>query len=451
MIKVGQKIEIKIDKIITGGDGIGKYGNIVVMVPYSVPGDKLFVEIIETKKNYARAKIISVISPSPHRIQPPCPFHFSLPTSHFPLPAYYCGGCNLQMTDYKNQLELKTAIVQDFFDIRVNKIIPAVNPFRYRNKVQMPVGRKTGNVITGFFHPQSHHIVDIKNCFLQTEKANEIILALRNLINEYKIQPYNEDKRAGILRHIILRQSFAFGEFMVVVVSKTNFIPHIKEILGKITKKFPEVVSVYQNINPAKTNVILGNKNFKLFGRDTIKEKIGGTVFEISQSSFFQVNTLQTEKLYEVIKNFCQLRGDENIIDVYSGSGGISIYLAPFCRKITGVEEVSPSVSDAIKNAKSNNIKNVFFIRGNADYILRKMDFADIVILDPPRAGCSQIVLKSLLKLQPQKIIYTSCNPATLSRDVKILSQKYKLVEIQPVDMFPQTAHIECVAKLLKV
>ncbi|PKM92878.1 MAG: 23S rRNA (uracil(1939)-C(5))-methyltransferase RlmD [Elusimicrobia bacterium HGW-Elusimicrobia-4] len=444
MFKVGQKIEIKIDKIITGGDGIGKYGNIVVMVPYSVPGDKLQVSITETKKNFARAEIVSILSPSPYRITPPCPSHFTFHISH----CFHCGGCNLQMTDYKNQLELKTAIVQDFFDIKVNKIIPAVNPFRYRNKVQMPVGGKTGNVITGFFHPQSHNIVDIKNCLLQSEKANEIILALRNLINEYKIQPYNEDKRAGILRHIILRQSFAFGEFMIVIVSKTNFIPYMREIVEKITEKFPEVVSVYQNINYEKTNVILGNKNFKLFGRDTIKEKIGETIFEISPSSFFQVNTLQTEKLYEVIKNFCQLKGDENIIDVYSGAGGISLYLAPFCRKITGIEEASSSVSDAIKNAKINNTENVFFIRGNADYILRKIDFADVVILDPPRAGCSQIVLKCLLKIHPQKIIYTSCNPATLSRDVKILFPKYKLIETQPVDMFPQTAHVECVAKL---
>src|SRR3989339_648946 len=368
MFKVGQKIEIKIEKIITGGDGIGRHGNIVVMVPYSVVGDKLQVSITETKKNFARAKIISIIAPSARRIIPSCPHHFSLSTSNFPLSVSYCGGCNLQMTDYNNQLELKTAIVQDFFDIKVNKIIPAVNPFRYRNKVQMPIGGKTGDVITGFFHPQSHRIVNIKKCLLQSEKANEIILALKNLINEYKIQPYNEDKRMGVLRHIILRQSFAFGEFMVMIVSKTNFIPRIKEIVEKITKKFPEVVSVYQNINYEKTNVILGNKNFKLFGRDTIKEKIGEIIFEISPSSFFQINTMQTEKLYEVIKNFCQIKGDENIIDVYSGAGGISLYLAPFCRKITGVEEVSSSVLDAIKNAKINNIKNEFFIRGNADY-----------------------------------------------------------------------------------
>ncbi|MFH0948055.1 MAG: 23S rRNA (uracil(1939)-C(5))-methyltransferase RlmD [Elusimicrobiota bacterium] len=464
MFNVGQKIEVKIEKIITGGDGIGRYGDIVVMVPYSVPGDKLQVSITETKKNFARAKIVLIISPSPFRIVPPCPFFYSLHPTPYPLhlrhrrtysaiPCPYCGGCNLQMINYEKQLELKTSIVQDFFDIKVNRIIPAINPFRYRNKVQMPIGGKTGNVITGFFHPQSHHIVDIKNCLLQTEKANEIILALRNLINEYKIQPYNEDKRNGVLRHIILRQSYTFNEVMIIFVSKTNFIPYMKEIVERITKKFPEIISIYQNINYEKINVILGNKNFKLFGSDRVKEKIGDIIFEIAPSSFFQVNTQQTLKLYETIKNFCQFSGNENVIDIYSGVGGISLFLAKHCRKITGIEEVSSAVSDAIKNAKINNIKNVFFIRGNADYVLKKIDYSkasDIVIVDPPRIGCSTIVLNSLLRIQPQKIIYTSCNPATLSRDIKILSQKYKLVEIQPVDMFPQTAHIECVARLIK-
>ncbi|MFH1540673.1 MAG: 23S rRNA (uracil(1939)-C(5))-methyltransferase RlmD [Elusimicrobiota bacterium] len=446
MFNIGQKIEIKIEKIITGGDGIGKYNNIVVMVQYSVPGDKLLVSITEAKKNYARAKIISIISPSTYRISSPCPSHFTPCTSsHF-----YCGGCNLQMVNYKNQLELKTAIVQDFFDLKINEMIPAANQFNYRNKIQMPIGGKPCNIIMGFFHPQSHHIVDIKNCFLQSEKANEIILVLRNLINEYKIQPYNEDKRSGVLRHIILRQSFMLGKFMIIFVSKTNFIPYMREIVEKITKKFPEVVSIYQNINYEKTNVILGNKNFKLFGRDTIKEKIGETIFEISPSSFFQINTLQTVKLYEVIKNFCQFDGNEKVIDVYSGCGGISLFLASHCKKITGIEEVSSAVSDAVKNAKINSIKNVFFMQGNADYILGKIDFSDIIIVDPPRSGCSQTVLNSVLKIHPQKIIYTSCNPATLARDIKILSQKYKLVEIQPVDMFPQTAHIECVTHLIK-
>ncbi|MEW6557237.1 MAG: 23S rRNA (uracil(1939)-C(5))-methyltransferase RlmD [Elusimicrobiota bacterium] len=446
MIKYGQQIEITIQKIITGGDGIGKYKNIVVMVPYSVPQDKLLVKIAEVKKNFARAKISKIILPSPFRIIPVCSSHFSLLTSH----CLYCGGCNFQMIKYEKQLDIKTKIVQDFFDIRVNETLPAENPFRYRNKIQIPIGGKTGNIIMGFFQPQSHRIVDIKNCFLQTTEANKIIKEIRNLINEFRIQPYNENRHIGVLRHIVLRQSFVFNEFMIIFVTKTNSMPNTKEIISRITKKFTNIVSVYQNINPHKTNVILGNKNYKLFGRNTIREKIGDIIFEISPASFFQINTYQTLKLYELIKKICHLKGDENIIDIYCGCGGITLYLGPYCQKITGIEKVSSAISDAVRNTRINNIKNAVFICSNADYILKKTDFPknSTVILDPPRTGCSAEVLKIILDLLPNKIIYVSCNPAILSRDIKILSKKYQLSEIQPIDMFPQTAHIECVAKL---
>lgn len=448
MIKCGNKIEITIEKIITGGDGLGRYQKFVIMVPYSVPGDKLLVEITETKKHFAFARIVSILSPSPHRIIPRCPSHYLPLTTH----GFHCGGCNFQMINYEKQLEYKTAVVQDFFDLKINKIIPAPsdNQFEYRNKVQMPVGGTAGKAIMGFFQPCSHKIADVKNCLLQTEKTNNIISEIKNLLNEYKIQPYDEDRRTGDLRHIILRRSSAFGEFMVIFVSKTNFIPHIKEIIGRVLEKYPEVVSVYQNINPRKTNVILGDKSFKIYGRDTIKEKIGDIIFAVSPVSFFQVNTEQTQKLYDVIKKFAQLNGNENVVDVYSGVGSISLYLARCCRKVTGIEEMPSAVSDAFKNCKLNNIKNAFFIRGNVEHVLKRTEFPGntVVILDPPRSGCSREVIVSLLKLLPLKIIYTSCNPATLARDIELLSKNYKLLEIQPVDMFPQTAHIECVASL---
>jgi len=434
------------------------------MVPYSVPKDKLLVEITEAKKNFARAKIVSVITPSPFRQKPPCPFH----CSQFTTQSLYCGGCNYQMIKYEEQLELKTAIVQDFFEprpvrsgtscydtsnrVKVNKIIPAENPFGYRNKVQVPVGGRVGKVIMGFFQPQSHKIVDVTNCLLESKKANEMVEYIRNLINRFKIQPYDEDKRTGVLRHIIVRQSFAFNEFMIIFVTKTNFMPRLKEIVTETTKKFPEIVAIFQNINYEKTNIILGDKFFKVFGKDTIREKIGPAIFEISPSSFFQVNTYQAEKLYGIIKDFCRLKGGENIIDVYSGTGGIAIYLSSYCKKITGIEEVSSAVSDAIRNTKINKIRNVYFIRANADYALRKINpyECDIIILDPPRAGCSTEVINAVLSIKPKMIVYVSCNPATLSRDVKMLSKQYKTAEIQPVDMFPQTAHIECVVKLEK-
>ncbi|MBN1383459.1 MAG: 23S rRNA (uracil(1939)-C(5))-methyltransferase RlmD [Elusimicrobia bacterium] len=446
MIKCGKQIELTIEKIITGGDGLGRYGKLVVMVPYSVPQDKLLVEITETKKHFAYARVVSVISPSPYRIVPPCPAHYSLLTAR----CLFCGGCNFQMIEYKKQLEYKSEVVQDFFDIKVNKMIPADNQFEYRNKIQMPIGGSAGKINMGFFHPGSHKIVNVNRCFLQTKKTNDIISEIRRLVNEYNIQPYNEDKGTGILRHIILRKSSAFDEFMLIIVSKTNFIPRIKEITSKISGKFPEIVSIYQNINPKKTNVILGDKNFKIYGRDTIKEKIGNTIFAVSPISFFQINTEQTLKLYNTIKDFAKLSGSESVFDIYSGVGSISLYLSPYCRKITGIEEIPSAVSDAFKNCKFNNIKNAFFIRGNAEQVLKRLEFPrnSVVILDPPRAGCSREVLTFLLKSMPLRIVYTSCNPATLSRDVKLLSDKYKLLEIQPVDMFPQTAHIECVAKL---
>jgi len=338
MLKYGQKIEVKIDKIITGGDGIAKYENIVVMVPYAVPKDKLLVEITEIKRNYARGKIVSILSPSPNRIVPPCPIHYTLTSN----PCFYCGGCDFQMIKYEKQLEFKTKIVQDFFDVPIKSILPAPNPFGYRNKVQMPIGGSSKKVFMGFFHPQSHRIVDVRNCLLETQLANKIISSVRDLINEYKIQPYNEDANRGVLRHIILRQSMAFNEVMLIFVSKTNFISNLREITGKITKKFPEIVSIYHNINFQRTNVIFGDKSFKIFGKDTIREKIGNVVFEISPTSFFQVNTAQAAKLYDVIKNFANLKGTENIIDVYSGCGGISLYLFPFFKKISQLFSQKP-------------------------------------------------------------------------------------------------------------
>jgi len=452
MINVGQKIKITIEKIITGGDGIGRYGGFVVMVPYSAPKDVLLVEIISVKKNFARAGIISVISPSPHRIIPPCPFFYSLSTSHFLLPAYYCGGCNLEMLGYPHQIEAKLSIIKDFFP-RINpETVPAEECFNYRNKIQMPVGGTAGKIKMGFYHPRSHNIVNVTNCRLQSETANTIISELRNLFNEYSVQPYNEDRRAGVLRHVILRQSAAFNSFMLILVSKTDFIRSVDEIIKRIVKKFPQITSIHQNINSRDTNVILGDRTVKLYGEKTIKEKIGDVVFEISPGSFFQVNTAQAEKLYQVIKGYAELSGTENVVDVYCGSGGISLYLARYCKNIVGIEEAEQAVFDARRNSILNGIKNTFFIKKSADYALPELEIPkdSIVILDPPRVGCSQSVINSLIKRRPEKIIYTSCNPATLSRDIKLMSKEYKLDGLSMVDMFPQTAHIECVAKLIR-
>ncbi len=427
---------------------MARYCGIVVMVPYSVPGDTLLVEITEAKRSFARGRIISVITPSPDRQAPQCRYHFAPEKCG----REYCGGCNFQMLKYPAQLKAKLSILEDFrFGVKP-EVFPANDAFRYRNKIQIPVGGRTGNAIMGFFMPRSHDITDIRGCLLETEAANLIAEEIRRLINDYGIQPYDEDRRSGVLRHIILRQSLAAGKFMLIFVTKTEFMRHIGEITAKITEKFPQVVSVHQNINPERTNVIFGEKTIKIFGEKTIKETIGGITFEISPGSFFQVNTAQAENLYATIKKFAELTGAENVIDVYSGSGGISLYLARQCKTITGIEEVSQAVADARRNAAINSISNARFILESADRALQKMDagLAEIVILDPPRIGCSEKVINALLRLLPEKIIYTSCNPATLARDVKLLSGRYKLSGLAMVDLFPQTAHIECVAKLTR-
>lgn len=446
MLKIGQKIKITAEKIITGGDGMGHSGNFVVMVPYAVPADVLSVEITEAKRNFARGKIVSVLKPSPGRITPQCPYHFS------PGRRFYCGGCNLQMLDYPGQLEAKAAIAGEFFRGIKPEIAAAENCFGYRNKIQMPVGGAAGKAVIGFFHPRSHDIINIENCLLQSETANAVMAELRGIINEHKIQPYDEDRGTGTLRHILLRQSMAFNSFMIIFVSKTDISRQLNGITGKIVKKFPQISSVHQNINSRKTNVILGERTSKIYGANAIREKIGGLVFEISPGSFFQVNTAQAEKLYDMIKKYAGLGGGEHVVDIYCGSGGISLYLAKHCGRVTGIEEVKSAVYDAKKNAALNGINNAFFIRGSADYAMREAEISknSIIVLDPPRIGCSALVLNSLIQHRPQKIIYTSCNPATLARDISILSAAYKLEKLAIVDMFPNTAHIECVAKLIR-
>ena len=448
MLRTGQKIKIRIEKIITGGDGMARHDGIVVMVPYAVPGDVLLVEITEAKRSFARGSIISVITPSPDRQPPACRYHFSPEKCG----RTHCGGCNFQMLKYPAQIKAKLSILSDLRFGAAPEIVPAADAFRYRNKIQMPVGGRTGGVLMGFFMPHSHRIADVRDCMLEPETANSIVAELKHLINDYGIPPYDEDRRKGVLRHIILRHSRASGKFMLVFVTMTDSMRSVNEIVRKIVEKFPQITSVHQNINPRKTNVILGDRTIKIFGENTIKEKIGGLTFEISPGSFFQVNTAQAEKLYETVKKYAELTGSENVLDVYSGSGGISLYLARHCRKITGIEDVASAVADARKNAAINHITNARFLLESADRALPGTDAAraDIVVLDPPRIGCSQQVISALLRCLPEKIIYTSCNPATLARDINLLAKRYKLSGLAMVDLFPQTAHIECVAKLTR-
>ncbi|OQA91963.1 MAG: 23S rRNA (uracil-C(5))-methyltransferase RlmCD [Elusimicrobia bacterium ADurb.Bin231] len=441
----GHKIELNIKKVTAGGHGIGYYAGKSIIVPYAVPGDLLSVKI---KNDSAFAEIIDIKKFSEFRKMPDCPFHYAFDKSK----SVFCGGCNLQMMNYTKQLDCKLAIVNDLPNLKAPEIIPSEHIFAYRNKIQMPTAGKKGKIITGIYQQGTHKITPVKNCLLHSSRANALLNDLQIILNKSGIPPYDETTRSGILRHIILRQSFFKNEFMLILVTKTKYCPSLKYIISGIRKKYPDIVSIFLNINPRKTNVILGDVTINLTGKKRIMERIEDLFFEISPNSFFQINTAQTERLYNTIRSYADLKGQETVFDLYSGCGGISLYLSRFCKNVVGIEKVSSAVEDARRNAALNGIKNIRFIRENAEYAIRKISQKrnSVFILDPPRAGCSEIILQSILKYSPSIIIYASCNPITLSRDMDILSEKYKLDTMKLVDMFPQTAHIECVARLIK-
>ena len=322
------------------------------------------------------------------------------------------------------------------------------NPLRYRNKMQFPVGK---NLKIGCYARGSHKIIDTTSCAIQNAQNDKILAAVRKVAKKFEIQPYNEDTHKGFLRHVMGRVG-ANGEFMIVLVTAAKNFPNEKNFVRALLKELPDVTSIQQNIQTFKNNVILGRETKVLYGKPTIRDKIGDFSFNISARSFFQVNTAQAEILYQTALNFANLRGNELIIDAYCGTGTISLFMAKKARKVIGVEVVSSAISDAIKNARENHIRNAEFIVGDAVKVIPRIsDYAEVVIVDPPRAGCDKKVLETFAAMKPEKIIYVSCNPATLARDLKILDELgYKTRKIQPVDMFPFTSHVESVAQLIR-
>jgi len=436
--------EVEIVGLGDGGEGVGKIDNFTIFVEGGLPSEKISVEVIEVKKNYAVGKLKKILRESSARIQPACKF--------FP----QCGGCQLQHLNYPTQLEIKKQKVIDaverigkIFDAEIFDTIGAENFLHYRNKMQFPVGE---NLMCGCYVKKSHKIIDLESCLIQREGNNKILRAVKKVAKKFNIQPYNEKTGAGILRHIMGRVGFD-NELMIVLVTATKKIPQEKNFVAELLKEIPEVASIQQNIQPAKNNVILGNESKILFGSPTITEKIFDLKFNISARSFFQVNTAQAEILYQTALDFADLSGSEIVIDAYCGTGTLSLFLAKSAKKVFGIEIEKSAIEDAKINARQNKISNAEFIVGDAVKIIpdlyAKKIFADIVIVDPPRAGCDKKVLETFAAMKPKKIIYVSCNPATLARDLKILSElNYIAKKIQPVDMFPMTSHIETVAQL---
>jgi len=443
MVEKNKTYEIEISGLGTSGEGVGKFEDFTIFVEGALPTEKILAEIVEVKKNYAVGKLIKILRESSERVKPFCRIYEN------------CGGCQLQHLSYAAQLKWKCQQVVDAVQ-RIGKIhgveifetIGMKNPLRYRNKMQFPVGK---NLAVGCYARGSHKIIDTDSCLIQKETADKVLEVTKKILKRFNIPPYDEDSHKGILRHVMCRVGLN-NELMLVLVTAVKNLPNEKSIVKAIRAELPKISTVQQNIQTFHNNVILGRETKILFGRPNIKDKIGNLQFNISARSFFQVNTAQAEILYRTAKDFAELTGKEILIDAYCGTGTIGLFMAESAYKVFGIEIVREAVDDAKKNARENKIRNAEFIVGDVVKVLLRLDiYADIVVVDPPRAGCDKKVLETFAAMNPSKIIYVSCNPATLARDLAILAELgYITKKIQPVDMFPFSSHVEAVAQIVK-
>ena len=429
------------------GKGVVKLSYGTVFVDGLFPGEEAEIEIQYKRAGSYFGKVFRLITKSPDRIQPKC----GVCTA--------CGGCQLQQLAYPAQLEFKRHKVEDAFrrqkieNIEVFPCISMENPYEYRNKIQVPIGRDPhGHIVSGFYRSGTHKIIPIDKCWIEDPKAGKIVSELKTLMKEFHYAPYDEDNRSGLIRHVLIRTSYHYDEVMVTLVTNKDEFKGKNNFVREFIKRCPNIKSLIQNINTRDTNVILGDKERTLYGPSVIKDSILGVDFLISSKSFFQVNPVQVEKLYGKALEFANLTNEENVLDAYCGIGTISLCASKYCKKVTGVEIVKEAIVDAKKNAKLNNITNAEFLLGDAGEVFEKLtsdgEKYSTVFVDPPRKGLDKKFIDTLLYLEPKKVVYVSCEPETLARDVKLLQEKYTIEKIQPVDMFPMTFHVETVVSL---
>lgn len=452
MVKKNSQVVVSIEDIGTNGEGIGRYQGYTLFIKDTTIGDKAMVKVMKAGKTYGYARLVMLIEASPFRVKPRCPI------------ADKCGGCQIMHMDYAKQLEYKEDKVKNcltriggFENIPMEPICGMDEPYYYRNKSQFPVGLdKEGKVTIGFYAERTHTIIDTEHCYIGAKVNIPIIKFLRSFIEAYPIQPYNEERHTGLLRHILIRVGYATGEVMVCLVINGRDIPHRKELVEGL-RKIPGMKSICLNINASKTNVILGEEIVTVWGEPYITDTIGPIKYRISPLSFFQVNPVQTEKLYQIALDYADLHGDETVWDLYCGIGTITLFLAQKAKQVYGVEIISQAIEDAKKNAMVNGITNAEFYTGAAEEILplkyREEGIkADVIVVDPPRKGCDQKLLDTILSIAPKKVVYVSCDPATLARDLKYLcAGGYELKRVRPVDQFGHSVHVETCCLLYKV
>ena len=448
-VQKNEYIDVIFEDLTHDGAGVAKVEGYPLFVPNGLPGEKAKIKVIKVNKGYGFGRLMEITEDSPYRVEPECPIYKE------------CGGCQLQHMSYEGQLKAKEKQVSDVLqrigkleNVKVHPVIGMENPWRYRNKAQVPIGENEGGLIGGFYQQRSHQIIDMKACIIQQEKNDEVVKKVKEICNINGVRAYDEQKHKGELRHIMARYGLKSGEVMVVLVTRTNELTGKKKIIEEIAKRIPGVKSIVQNINSKKTNVIFGDETKVLWGEEVIYDSIGDIKFAISARSFYQVNPEQTKVLYDKALEYADLTGEENVIDAYCGIGTISLFLAQKARKVYGVEIVPEAIEDAKKNAELNGISNVEFAVGEAETVIPEWYengvVADVLVVDPPRKGCDDKLLQTIINMKPKKVVYVSCNPATLARDLRVLEDGgYQTVEVQPVDMFPQTMHVECVAQLI--
>ncbi|PJN65892.1 23S rRNA (uracil-C(5))-methyltransferase RlmCD [Paenibacillus sp. GM1FR] len=478
------------------GEGVGRANGYTLFVQGALPGETVRVRVMKTKKQYGYAKLLEIVKASPDRVSAPCPIYDQ------------CGGCQIQHMSYAGQLAWKRQLVIDNLQrigklnvmvedaetlaskvqddasvdeaneaqmigsnrirlrlegvmneedteqgIRVLPTIGMDEPWRYRNKAQVPIGAAEGGLVGGFYAKGSHRIIDMESCLIQHEHNDEVVAKVKEIGSHFGISAYNEETGRGLLRHVVVKKAFRTGEMMLVLVTNGRDIPYKDEWIGSIREAIPHVASICQNVNKKQTNVIFGDETRVLWGRDVIYDYIGDVQFAISARSFYQVNPVQTEVLYGKTVEYAGLSGKETVIDAYCGIGTISLFLAQHADQVYGVEIVPEAIEDARSNAMLNEMKNVKFEVGASEDVIPRWKEqgieADVIVVDPPRKGCDPRLLDTILEMKPERVVYVSCNPSTLARDLRVLEDGgYRTVEVTPVDMFPHTVHVESVAML---
>ncbi|MGP4079803.1 23S rRNA (uracil(1939)-C(5))-methyltransferase RlmD [Pseudalkalibacillus sp. R45] len=451
-LKAGDIIRLPIKRLGINGEGIGFYNKKVTFVPGALPGEEVIAKVTKPLPNRIEAEMVTIKKRSEDRVKPPCPIYEQ------------CGGCQLQHLSYEAQLREKKDIVRQAFGryteldahhLPLKDTIGMEDPWYYRNKSQFQVAKKGASVLAGLYGLGSHKLIDLTNCMVQHPQTTNVTNTVKKILEDLNISIYNERKRSGIVRTIVTRVSFETEKVQVVLITTQHDIPKKDVLIKEMKKRLPEVTSILQNINGQKTSVIFGDETIHLEGDHTIQETLGDLSFELSARAFFQLNPVQTVKLYNEARRTAKLTGEEKVVDAYCGVGTIGLWLAERAGEVRGMDVIEESIEDANENAARHGIKNALYVTGKAEDLLPKWLKEgwkpDVIVVDPPRTGCDMTFLKTVAKIQPRRMVYVSCNPSTLAKDVDyLLKRGFKIERLQPVDMFPHTSHIEVIATLVK-